>query len=91
MPRRPKNLSKTSSEDMRATSGRTTLMRKRSRLLSVQLRAGVWKVVKLLGTEFLKGFANKIGGTAAMVLCILGIAYMLGIDPGNAVRAILGI
>ncbi|WP_371545872.1 hypothetical protein OG266_13875 [Streptomyces sp. NBC_00554] len=47
--------------------------------------------MKLLGTEFLKGFANKIGGTAAMVLCILGIAYMLGIDPGNAVRAILGI
>ncbi|MFC5639660.1 hypothetical protein [Streptomyces bullii] len=54
------------------------------------MRASAWKLVKLSGEEFVKGFANKAGGIAALLLGIVVVAYMLGMDPAAAVRRMLG-
>ena len=62
----------------------------RLRLLSARTRAIAWKLVKLSGEEFVKGFANKAGAVAALVLGVLVIAHVLGVDPADAVRRILG-
>ncbi|MFE3270979.1 hypothetical protein [Streptomyces sp. NPDC059215] len=61
------------------------------RVLAARGRAAAWKLVTASGTEFVKGFANKAGGLVALVLGALVIAYLLDIDPGDAVRSILGI
>ncbi|GAB7111095.1 hypothetical protein JCM4814A_94140 [Streptomyces phaeofaciens JCM 4814] len=63
---------------------------RRVRVLAARSRAIAWKLVKLSGEEFVKGFANKAGGIVALILAVLAIAYLLGIDPAEAVRTVLG-
>ncbi|WP_326783074.1 hypothetical protein [Streptomyces sp. NBC_00151] len=53
------------------------------------MRALAWKLVKLSGEEFIKGFANKAGSITALVLGVVVVAYVLGVDPADAVRRIL--
>ncbi|MEW2079875.1 hypothetical protein AB0941_41230 [Streptomyces sp. NPDC013433] len=60
------------------------------RLLAARTRVITWKLVKLAGEEFVKGFANKAGAVTALVLGVLVVARMLGVDPADAVRRILG-
>ncbi|MEQ6028112.1 hypothetical protein SOM70_36780 [Streptomyces salinarius] len=43
-------------------------------MLVVRARALVWKLVKLSGEEFVKGFANKAGGITALALGVLVVA-----------------
>ncbi|MFE9976032.1 hypothetical protein ACFYRD_36290 [Streptomyces hirsutus] len=62
----------------------------RLRILAAHMRAIAWKLVKLSGEEFVKGFANKAGAVTALVLGVLVVAYVLGVDPADAVRRILG-
>ncbi|GGV50823.1 hypothetical protein GCM10010293_62150 [Streptomyces griseoflavus] len=62
----------------------------RLRLLAARTRVISWKLVKLSGEEFVKGFANKAGAVTALVLGVLVVAHMLGVDPADAVRRILG-
>ncbi|WP_406226985.1 hypothetical protein [Streptomyces anthocyanicus] len=59
-------------------------------MLVVRARALVWKLVKLSGEEFVKGFANKAGGITALALGVLVVAYVLGVDPAGAIRRLLG-
>ncbi|WP_053196321.1 hypothetical protein [Streptomyces viridochromogenes] len=68
---------------------RARRFRRRLRVLAARLRAMAWKAVGLFGEEFIKGFANKAGGIAAIALCAVGIAYLLGMSPADAVRAVL--
>ncbi|MEW1605670.1 hypothetical protein [Streptomyces sp. NPDC093808] len=60
------------------------------RIITARTRAIAWKLVKLSGEEFVKGFANKAGAVTALVLGVLMVARMLGVDPADAVRRILG-
>jgi hypothetical protein len=46
--------------------------------------------VKLTGEEFVKGFANKAGAVTSLILGALVVAHVLGVDPADAVRRILG-
>jgi hypothetical protein len=46
--------------------------------------------VKLSGEEFVKGFANKAIAITALVLGVVAVAYVLRIDPAEAVRRMLG-
>ncbi|MFJ3229217.1 hypothetical protein ACIPJS_38530 [Streptomyces sp. NPDC086783] len=62
----------------------------RLRIIAARTRSIAWKLVKLSGEEFVKGFANKAGGITAVVLGALVIAYALGVDPADAVRRMLG-
>ncbi|MFI2636703.1 hypothetical protein ACH5A2_41105 [Streptomyces collinus] len=62
----------------------------RLRIIAARTRAIAWKVVKLSGEEFVKGFANKAGGITALVLGVIVVAYALGVDPAEAVRRMLG-
>ncbi|MFE0776420.1 hypothetical protein [Streptomyces sp. NPDC058861] len=62
----------------------------RLRLLTARTRAIAWKLVKLSGEEFVKGFANKAGAVTALILGVLVVAHVLGVDPTDAVRRILG-
>jgi len=62
----------------------------RLRILVTRTRAIAWKLVKLSGEEFVKGFANKAGAITALVLGVLVVAYTLGVNPADAVRRILG-
>ncbi|WP_189152286.1 hypothetical protein [Streptomyces lacrimifluminis] len=62
----------------------------RLRIITARTRAIIWKLVKLSGEEFVKGFANKAGAITALVLGVVAIAYALGIDPADAVRRVLG-
>ncbi|MCG8971467.1 hypothetical protein [Streptomyces sp. CL12-4] len=47
--------------------------------------------MKLSGEEFVKGFANKAGAVTALVLGVIVVAQVLGLDPTDAVRRILGV
>ncbi|QPI61465.1 hypothetical protein I1A49_47170 [Streptomyces malaysiensis subsp. malaysiensis] len=47
-------------------------------------------MVKLSGEEFVKGFANKAGGITALVLGAVVVAWVLGLDPADVVRRVLG-
>ncbi|MGW2650041.1 hypothetical protein ACWC2T_35345 [Streptomyces sp. NPDC001393] len=60
------------------------------RLIATHTRAIAWKLVKLSGEEFVKGFANKAGGITALVLGAVTVAWVLGLDPADAVRRVLG-
>ncbi|AXI91210.1 hypothetical protein SAM9427_36120 (plasmid) [Streptomyces sp. ETH9427] len=62
----------------------------RLRLLTARTRAITWKLVKLSGEEFVKGFANKAGAVTALILGVLVVAHVLGVNPADAVRRILG-
>lgn len=62
----------------------------RLRLLAARTRAIAWKLVKPSGEEFVKGFANKAGAVTALVLGVLVVARVLGVDPADTVRRILG-
>lgn len=63
---------------------------RRLRILVARLRALAWKLVRLSGEEFVKSFANKASGITAPALGAFGIAYLLGVDPGDAVRSMHG-
>ncbi|MFJ9634877.1 hypothetical protein ACIRU8_45025 [Streptomyces sp. NPDC101175] len=63
---------------------------RRLRVIAARIRNIAWKAMKLPGEEFVKGFANKAGGISARVLGAVAIAYVLGIDPADAVRHMLG-
>jgi hypothetical protein len=63
---------------------------RRLRVIAARIRAIAWKAVKLSGEEFVKGFANKTGGLAALALSVIVVAHMLGVDPADAVRRMLG-
>ncbi|MFF4576516.1 hypothetical protein [Streptomyces sp. NPDC001410] len=63
---------------------------RRLRVIAARMRAIAWKLVKLSGEEFVRGFANKAGGTTALVLGLVVVAYMLGVDPADTVRRMLG-
>jgi hypothetical protein len=63
---------------------------RRLRTIAARMRAIAWKLVKLSGEEFVKGFANKAGAVTALVLAVLIVAHVLGVDPADAVRRILG-
>ncbi|MGC9479530.1 hypothetical protein ACP4I1_36085 [Streptomyces sp. WG4] len=62
----------------------------RLRIIAARTRAIAWKLVKLSGEGFVKGFANKAGAVTELVLGLVIVAYVLGVDPGDAVRRILG-
>lgn len=62
---------------------------RRLRIIAARMRALAWKLVKLSGEEFIKGFANKAGSITALVLGVVVVAYVLGVDPADAVRRIL--
>ncbi|MFJ9721014.1 hypothetical protein ACIRPQ_34645 [Streptomyces sp. NPDC101213] len=73
-----------------ARQNRSHRLARQLRVLTARMRAIAWKVVKLFGEEFVKGFANKAGGITALVLSGVVVAYALGVDPADAVRRILG-
>ncbi|MFF4709307.1 hypothetical protein ACWC4D_33910 [Streptomyces sp. NPDC001288] len=75
----------------RTDPDRTGRPTRRLRIIAARTRAGAWKLVKLSGEEFVKGFANKAGGIAALALAVLVVAFALGIDPADAVRHALGL
>ncbi|MCB8908446.1 MULTISPECIES: hypothetical protein [unclassified Streptomyces] len=62
----------------------------RLRLITARTRAIARKLVKLSGEEFVKGFANKAGAVTALILGVLVVAHVLGVDPTDAVRRVLG-
>ncbi|MPY49942.1 hypothetical protein [Streptomyces acidicola] len=62
----------------------------RLRIMAARTRAIAWKLVKLSGEEYIKGFANKAGAITAPVLGVGAVAYVLGVDPADAVRRMLG-
>ncbi|MFG3480130.1 hypothetical protein ACGF3K_33630 [Streptomyces sp. NPDC047980] len=63
---------------------------RRLRVIAARIRAIAWKAVKLSGEEFVKGFANKTGALAALALSVIVVAHVLGVDPADAVRRMLG-
>ncbi|MFJ9250360.1 hypothetical protein [Streptomyces sp. NPDC101776] len=73
-----------------AGPNRSQRLARRLRIITARTRAIVWKLVKLSVEEFVKGFANKAGATTALVLGAVGVAFVLGIDPADAVRRVLG-
>ncbi|MCQ8195064.1 hypothetical protein [Streptomyces rugosispiralis] len=72
-----------------ANPSRSRLAR-RLRLIAARARAIAWKLVKLSGEEFVKGFANKAGSITALVPGAVVVACMLGLDPADVVRRVLG-
>ncbi|MFE6946040.1 hypothetical protein [Streptomyces chartreusis] len=62
----------------------------RLRIITARTRAIIWKLVRLSGEEYVKGFANKAGAITALVLGVMAVAHVLGIDPAEAVRRVLG-
>ncbi|MFJ9026702.1 hypothetical protein ACIRPU_43225 [Streptomyces sp. NPDC102259] len=62
----------------------------RLRIIAARTRAIAWKLVKLSGEEFVKGFANKAGATTALVLGAALVSWVLGLDPADVVRRVLG-
>ncbi|MGW6925208.1 hypothetical protein ACWGA9_28735 [Streptomyces sp. NPDC054950] len=68
------------------TASRWRRTARRARLASARTRATAWKLVKMSGVEFIKGFARKTGALTALIV----IAYALGVDPADAVRHVLG-
>ncbi|MFD7781332.1 hypothetical protein [Streptomyces sp. NPDC059753] len=60
------------------------------RIIGARMRAIAWKLVKLSGEEFVKGFANKAGAIIALVMGVIAGAYALGIDPADALCRMLG-
>ncbi|MFD4483459.1 hypothetical protein ACFWPU_46240 [Streptomyces sp. NPDC058471] len=73
-----------------ARSNRPGRLARRLHVLAARVRAIAWKLVKLSGEEFVKGFANKAGAVTALVLGVLVVAHVLGVDPADAVRRLLG-
>ncbi|WP_327692400.1 hypothetical protein [Streptomyces sp. NBC_00459] len=73
-----------------ANPNRAHRLTRRLRIMTARMRAITWKLVTLSGEEFVKGFANKAGGIAALVLGVAVVAYVLGVDPDDAVRRMLG-
>ncbi|MEU5247376.1 hypothetical protein AB0G81_25310 [Streptomyces asoensis] len=73
-----------------ATASRWKRTARRARLASARTRATAWKLVKMSGVEFIKGFARKSGALTALIVCVVVIAYALGVDPAEAVRHVLG-
>ncbi|MDQ0904693.1 hypothetical protein QFZ22_000678 [Streptomyces canus] len=73
-----------------ARTSRSRRLARRVRIIAARIRAIAWKLVKLSGEEFVKGFANKAGAVTALVLGAVAVAYALGIDPADAVRRVLG-
>lgn len=73
-----------------ARPNRSRRFPRRPRIIAARIRAIAWKLVKLSGEEFVKGFANKAGGITALVLGVVVVAYALGVDPADAVRRMLG-
>ncbi|MGW1297739.1 hypothetical protein, partial [Streptomyces sp. NPDC002533] len=73
-----------------ARSSRRRRLARRLRIITARTRAIAWKLVKLSGEEFVKGFANRAGAVTALVLGVVAVAYALGIDPAEAVRRMLG-
>ena len=69
---------------------RSQRLAQRLRILTTRTRAIAWKLVKLSVEEFVKGFANKAGAITALVLGAVAITYVLGGDPADAVRRVLG-
>jgi GGDEF domain-containing protein len=63
----------------------------RLRALAARVRSLACKIVRLGGEEFIRGFASKAGGITAIALGALGLAYLLGVNPAAAVRAVLGV
>lgn len=63
---------------------------RRLRLIAAPDRAIAWKLVKLSSEEFVKGLANKAGGITTLVLGALLVAWVLGLDPVDVVRHVLG-
>ncbi|MEU8951889.1 hypothetical protein [Streptomyces sp. NPDC048489] len=75
---------------VRGRANRSRRLAHRLRVLAARLRATAWKLVKLSGEEFVKGFANQGGAFTARVLAVLLVAQVLGVDPAHAVHRILG-
>ncbi|MCX4625137.1 hypothetical protein [Streptomyces albogriseolus] len=75
---------------VRARPDRRRRFVQRLRLLAARTRAITWKLMKLSGQEFVKGFANKAGAVTALVLGVLVMAHVLGVEPADAIRRILG-
>jgi hypothetical protein len=73
-----------------ARPNRRRRLAQRLRIIAARTRAIGWKLVKLSVEEFVTGFANKAGGITALVLGTLVVAYILGVDPADAVRRMLG-
>lgn len=73
-----------------AGPNRSQRLARRLRVITARTRAIAWKVVKLSVEEFVKGFANKAGAITALVLGAVAITYVLGVDPADAVRHVLG-
>jgi hypothetical protein len=46
--------------------------------------------VKPSGKKFVKGFADKAGAVTALVLGVLVVAHVLGVNPADAARRVLG-
>ncbi|MFF9810786.1 hypothetical protein ACF1G5_37865 [Streptomyces coeruleorubidus] len=73
-----------------ARPNRRRRLAQRLRIIAARTRAIAWKLVKLSGEEFVKGFANKAGAVTALVLGVLVVAHVLGVNPADAVRRMLG-
>jgi hypothetical protein len=73
-----------------ARPDRRRRLAQRLRIIAARTRAIAWKLVKLSGEEFVKGFANKAGAVTALVLGVVIVAHVLGVNPADAVRRMLG-
>ncbi|WUT01650.1 hypothetical protein OHA46_33370 (plasmid) [Streptomyces sp. NBC_00708] len=73
-----------------ASPNRPFPLARRARIIAARTQAIAWRLVKLSGEEFVKGFANKAGAVTALVLGAVVVAYALGVDPAEAVRRRLG-
>ncbi|MEV5659421.1 hypothetical protein [Streptomyces sp. NPDC052291] len=73
-----------------ARPNRLRRLTRRARIIAARTRVIAWKLVKLSGEEFVKGFANKAGAVTALVLGVVVVACALGVDPAEAVRRTLG-
>jgi hypothetical protein len=60
---------------------------RRLRIIAARTLARAWK---LSGEEFVKGCANKAGGITALVLGAAVVSWVLGLDPADVVRRMLG-
>ncbi|MGW9400703.1 hypothetical protein [Streptomyces sp. NPDC055642] len=58
--------------------------------MTARTRVIAWKLVKLSGEECIKGLANQAGAVTTVVLGLLVVTHVLGLDPADAVRRILG-
>ncbi|MEW1892240.1 hypothetical protein [Streptomyces sp. NPDC085659] len=89
-PARPVQPSPDHQAALPARPNRSRLLIRRARIIAARTRAIAWKLVKLSGEEFVKGFANKAGALTTRVLAVFVAAYALGVDPAEAVRRVLG-